>query len=242
MKDKFTNIILNVPHASTEGFYGENSGWPNNANFINHTVLNWTDLFTDFLFFKEDIPNITMVRSNLSRFIVDVERLENDEMEKVGQGIVYTKFNCWNRDLNKVKNTDDLYQYRLNHLNKIKDSISNSDSPILIDCHSFPSNFNNDYDVCIGFNEDWSKPSDEVINLFKDCFVKEHYKVGINVPYSNSISPVVEDKKYPSIMIELNKKTYMNEATHTINANTNFAPKISYCIREIYKNLLDIYN
>jgi hypothetical protein len=62
---------------------------------------------------------------------------------------------------------------------------------LLLDCHSFPSELS-DVDICIGFNEDWSKPNKDTIelavNLFEDC----GYKVGINEPYSNSETPEKE--------------------------------------------------
>ncbi len=39
-------------------------------------------------------------------------------------------------------------------------------SNILIDCHSF-SCWHGDVDICIGFNEDLSKPTDETITHIK---------------------------------------------------------------------------
>lgn len=35
---------------------------------------------------------VKIVRSSLSRFVVDVERLLNDPLEECGQGIVYRQF------------------------------------------------------------------------------------------------------------------------------------------------------
>ena len=54
-------------------------------------VNRMTDWHTDILFNRED-PRIKSVVFPLSRFVCDVERLENDEMEKIGQGICYERF------------------------------------------------------------------------------------------------------------------------------------------------------
>jgi N-formylglutamate amidohydrolase len=90
-------------------------------------------------------------------------------------------------------------------------------------------------DICIGFNDDWSKPDDEVINFIRDTFENEGYRVGINKPYSNSITPrSVYD--YKSIMIEVNKNMYMHEDTleiKTVGFNT-----INSLLHNIYKQLL----
>ena len=65
-----------------------------------------------------------------------------------------------------------------------------------------------DVDICIGYNEDWSKPSHEVIDMAVNPFMDKGYKVGVNYPYSNSETPDC-DFGYHSLMLEVNKKTYL---------------------------------
>lgn len=88
---------------------------------------------------------------------------------------------------------------------------------LLIDCHSFPSELS-DVDICIGFNDNNSKPKDEDIEYIKDLFSSHGYKVGINNPYSNSITPKSKFD-YKSVMIEVNKRCYMDENTLALNAD-----------------------
>ena len=91
---------------------------------------------------------------------------------------------------------------------------------LLLDCHSFPSEMS-DIDICIGYNEDWSKPNKETIelavNLFEDC----GYKVGINEPYSNSKTPECPFT-YQSMMLEVNKKVYMEDGTLFLKNNLSY--------------------
>ena len=79
---------------------------------------------------------------------------------------------------------------------------------LILDCHSFPADLS-DIEVCIGYNDDWSRPSDETIDEIKKAFMDEGYSVGINHPYSNSITPLSRCT-YKSLMIELNKSVYLD--------------------------------
>ena len=95
------------------------------------------------------------------------------------------------------------------HQEKLANAIMDENT-ILVDCHSFPSDVS-DCNICIGHNEDWSYDKrivDGVVRIFKNS----GYTVEINKPYSNSIAPP-KDFHYKSIMIEVNKRIYMNERT-----------------------------
>lgn len=60
-------------------------------------------------------------------------------------------------------------------------------SSFLIDCHSFPDDLS-EVDVCIGINDDWSKPDADILDEVVQVFTKYQYITRINEPYSNSIS------------------------------------------------------
>ena len=85
-------------------------------------------------------------------------------------------------------------------------------------------------DICIGFNDDWSRPSDFVIELCKTVFEKQGYKVGINTPYANTIAPDT-GYTYNSIMIEVNKRLYLNEQTLEVTEEVN---QLRKCLDELY--------
>lgn len=63
-------------------------------------------------------------------------------------------------------------------------------------------------DICIGYNEDWSQPDKATIDMAVNHFESYGYKVGVNMPYSNSETPACSFL-YHSLMLEANKKTYL---------------------------------
>lgn len=228
----FNKIVLNIPHSSINGVFINGSGWSYNANLIN-SVMKETDWHTDFIFSdtrEEVIPFIF----NYSRFLVDVERLENDPLEKEGRGILYTNVNGHLRDYLDKDKCEQLMNLRKEYLNSISQELT--DSTLLIDCHSFNNDVAKDIDICIGFNNDGSKPNEEVINGIASIFRLAGYKVVFNKPYSNSITPKSECT-YKSIMIEVNKKLYLKNGNE-INVDTKYAPKLSDTIKKVYDFVL----
>ncbi len=112
---------------------------------------------------------------------------------------------------------------------------------LLIDCHSFsnlPNLLNDnppsDIDICIGYNEDLTCPKRVTIGNIVQYFRSLGYKVGINKPFSNSKTfsvPVT----YHSVMIEVNKRLYMDE--QTIEKTEGFE-KLKQDIQSLYGTLL----
>lgn len=226
---KFEKIVLNIPHSSP--FIPCESGWDNLLE-LSKEIRKWTDWHTNILFNpnKELRGKVIPCAFEYSRFYVDVERLIDDPLEKIGQGIIYTDFNELHREINPLLKERLGYIY-YNYISKIACFLT--DNSLLIDCHSFPSELS-DIDICIGFNDDSSKPKNDDIEYIKNLFSDHGYKVGINNPYSNSLTP---KKKidYKSIMIEVNKKCYMNENTLEINADYY---KVGNLIQNMYRHFL----
>lgn len=189
-------IVLNIPHSRAAGF--SEYGW---GNDVLPYVKEWTDWHTDILFFSLDLRVIPVI-FELSRFVVDVERLIDDPMEKVGQGIIYRNFGDAVRGDVDANVLMDFYH---KHHNALKSALTGTS--LLIDCHSYPEHVCKDVDICIGFNDDASKPSEDLIGLIVSHFADCGYRVGINTPYSNSITPDMPFV-YPSVMIELNRAIY----------------------------------
>lgn len=226
---RFENIVLNVPHSSN--CLPCNSGWSNLAE-LDKEIRKWTDWHTNILFnpSKELRSKIIPCSFEYSRFYVDVERLEYGPLEKIGQGIVYTDFNELHRDVDDFLREHCMRLYE-SYISRLACFIEKN--TLLIDCHSFPSDLS-DVDICIGFNDNNSKPKDEDIEYIKDLFSSHGYKVGINDPYSNSITPKSKFD-YKSIMIEVNKRCYMNENTLALNADYY---KIGNLIQKMYRHFL----
>jgi N-formylglutamate amidohydrolase len=120
-----------------------------------------------------------------------------------------------------------------NHQERLRNNLC--PEALLMDCHSFPSEMS-DVDICIGYNEDWSKPNKETIelavNLFEDC----GYKVGINEPYSNSETPECPFI-YQSMMLEVNKKTYMEDGSLRLKKNLSYRKTIHDLVTTLMSEL-----
>ncbi|MCR5697759.1 MAG: N-formylglutamate amidohydrolase [Marinilabiliaceae bacterium] len=197
---KIDNIVLNIPHSSAEGVL--ESGW--SIDILPH-VRRWTDWDTDKIFcdFNKQIKPVIFP---YSRFVCDTERLLNDPMNAIGQGIIYERFDGVCRNMDEVDKSAIMRLYH-RHIGRLRSKLTRTS--LLIDCHSFPSDLY-DVDICIGFNNDWSKPCYFLIDTFKRHFEQRGYTVALNSPYSNSISPTMPFY-YPSIMIELNKRVYKED-------------------------------
>lgn len=228
------NIVLNIPHSSMNKY---NEGWDIKDVDIDNQFLEnvkyQTDLYTDMIFGLNDSKNIQSIIVDVNRFYCDVERLENDILEKYGNGIIYTKSPIGiERNLTDEKKQEILNTIYYPHIKKVK-ALLNENS-LLIDCHSFnDDNFNSGIEINLGFNEDWSKPCQELFDLIYNYFIEEKYVIGINTPYSNSFAPKT-DFDYPSIMIEVNKKLYLTED----NKLQTDAYKFHYKIARLYKEIL----
>jgi N-formylglutamate amidohydrolase len=199
----YDNIVLNIPHASVGGLGV--AKW-NNKVALMKEVRKWTDWFTDVIFVPDNRPGIKSVVADYSRFVVDVERLLDDPMNEIGQGIIYTKFNGLQRTISDEEHMG-MMAYYYSYIKQLKSMLN--EHSLLIDCHSFPSGLS-DVDVCIGVSDDWSCPSEFLIELVMESFRQAGYKVALNTPFSNTIAPPM-NFRYDSIMIELNKRIYLNE-------------------------------
>lgn len=215
---RYAKIVLNEPHASVEGLYDNRlSFWNIDEGFVNGAVMDLTDWHTDFLFHGLRDNRIETVRFPYSRFVVDAERLWNDPLEDRGQGILYRKFGEYCREIpaGAERRLLGLWHW---HQRRLKRALEGTTSTLLLDCHSFPERMS-DVDVCIGFNEDWSKPEKETLEFAVNFFEENGYTVGINGPYSNSIAPEC-GMPYKSMMLEINKKAYLKGNTLLLRTKT----------------------
>lgn len=244
-------IVVNIPHSAPVP--DDFSKWSNPC-LARQEAVKWNDSNIDVVFRDPKnrtlegmnalkFPAVLLHKSSLNRYTVDMERLENDPMEAQGQGIIYTA----TKDGKSIRTVSDeereslMDAYRGYH-----ETLRNLTAPmgtLLIDAHSYPSDYDEagnatgeDVDVCIGFNDehDASYPGKEIIDLVKSHFEMCGYKVGLNRPFSNSI---VGSHGTPSIMIELNKRIYIDEKTQELRPD---AYKLNYHISDLYGKLLSL--
>ena len=227
IEKSYDNLVLNIPHASVAGLgYAK---WDDEVGLIRE-VRKWTDWYTDLIFVPDNKPGVKSITADYSRFVVDVERLEDDPLDSTGQGIVYTQFNGIKRTIDEEERLG-MMAYYYAYIKQLKGMLN--EHSLLVDCHSFPSDMC-DVDVCIGVNNDWSRPTDFVIDLVTEVFKQSGYSVMVNHPYSNAIAPQT-DFVYNSIMIEINKRIYMNEQTLEL---LDSASKVRAVLDTLYEILL----
>lgn len=239
---RYHNLLLHVPHSSTS-FPVESKVCFNDLDDEERLLV---DYYTDNLFVPEqEANNICHMIFPYCRLYCDVERLINDPLEKDGLGISYSRWvPCQDRHgivlrSYSVKN-EAFALYADYHSDISKKLVGLIGTTLLVDCHSFsalPNLLNSnppDIDICIGYNDDETCPSKVVIGNIVQYFMSKGYKVGINEPFSNSKTfnvPVT----YHSIMIEVNKKLYMDE--HTLEKTEGFE-KLTRIIQSLYALLL----
>ena len=227
IEKSYDNLVLNIPHASVAGLgYAK---WDDEVGLIRE-VRKWTDWYTDLIFVPDNKPGVKSITADYSRFVVDVERLEDDPLDSTGQGIVYTQFIGIKRTIDEEERLG-MMAYYYAYIKQLKGMLN--EHSLLVDCHSFPSELS-DVDICIGVNNDWSRPTEFVIELVAEVFKQAGYSVMVNQPYSNSIAPQMEFS-YDSIMIELNKRIYLNEQTLELLDSAN---KVRAALNTLYELLL----
>ncbi len=224
VKSPYTNIVLAIPHSS--GRSSENTGadWEENPHVM-HEHDRFTDWFTDELFASSH-AGVSVVVERLSRFDCDVERLEG-EVDRICKhrllGGKAVAASCLNRMLAVW------FDYRA----RLMTEASRGERPLIIDCHSFPSDLAPDVDICLGFNEDESRPPDDVLSVTASIFESGGYAVAFNRPFGNAIAPL--GYVGHSLMIEVNKHCYMDAVEM---GKGNGFPLLARTIRHLYSALL----
>ncbi len=193
-------------------------------------LLLMTDAFTDKLF---ALPEATILRFPISRLLVDVERFSDDTkepMSSVGMGMIYNRTvygNELKRELQPHERQSLVQYYTTHHerlFEEVNKELENYGQALIVDCHSFPSiplpcDMNKSIprpDFCIG-TDSFHTP-DSLIRIADQKIKDMGYTLGINQPYAGSIVPMAfyhNDRRVSSIMIEVNRKLYMDEMTGT---------------------------
>jgi N-formylglutamate amidohydrolase len=186
------------------------------------TINLLTDWYADELF---DYPGerAQKIIFDYSRLVVDVERFKTDPMESVNKGYIY-KSDVYGspifRDDDIFDVCETLYDNHHENLNlTVGTHLALFSKVVIVDCHTF----NNDRlpwedkslwspDICIGSDE-YHTPN-KLLYSVVNYFTSRGLTVNINTPYSGTIVPSFyykKDKDVSSIMIEVNKRLYLND-------------------------------
>jgi len=221
MKNK---VFINIPHSKLKApkeFYEK--------LIVDRSIFEHYNIFmSDFLVDKFAPMGFKIFKAKFSRLFCDIERFSDDskeEMSKLGMGVVYTKFYDGKEfikfDKSYKKNILENYYFKY-HSNLDNYVLKNykSNNLILVDLHSYDEKMVKVFkklnkpcpDICIGINNEFT--CDKLKNVTKDFFEKIGYNVDINYPYSDTMVPNIcfkEKIKINSIMLEINKKEYLED-------------------------------
>lgn len=236
-------FIIHIPHSSLEmpNMFLEKLLLP--LEHIQKENMFISDYLVD-KFVSNKFKNI--VKFGYSRLFCDVERYLDDsleEMSKKGMGALYTKDSngCVFIKYDKEYREKVIKKYYENHHNKLnnltRNVLSKYGKCFIIDLHSFSDelvykvlSLKDNPDICIGINE--SGYDKKLLEFTTSYFEKNGYSVKINYPYSGSLIPNVKDNNIYSMMIEINKRVYLNN-------NYN---KFYKCMMDYYEKINMWYN
>ena len=223
----YNNLLLHIPHSSTYIPEEMKDLFVIDRKELDRELLVMTDRYTDELFdFAEN-----RIVFPFSRLICDVERFRDRTQETMTEKGMWI---CYERTSGKTPLKDitpEHTSYVLEscydpHHKQFTDAATGirdtAGSVMIIDCHSFSSRslpYEDDRDpdrpdICIGTDGFHTPPS--VITALRNAFTEMGYSVKLNSPYSGCIVPMdfwIKDPSVKSVMIEVNRSTYMDEAT-----------------------------
>lgn len=220
-------LVLHIPHSST--LIPIFDGYVQSHYKIQQEIIKLTDWYTDDLF-DSDVDS--KIVAPFSRIFCDVERFADDELEimsKVGMGVLYEKLDSDEllRKITPELREKILIDYYWKHHDSltsvVEEQLKRNGECIIIDCHSFPStpllkainqNSNTpDFNIGTDSFHTPKKYIDASVNYFENL----GYSLGVDWPYSGSIVPMKyyqKEKRVNSIMLEINRKLYLNEPTN----------------------------
>ena len=221
------HIILHIPHASLYIPENMRATILLDDQELAAELLSMTDRYIDELF---AVPGVAMVKGPVSRLVVDMERFRSDEdevMTQVGMGAVYERTAAGKRlrYITPVAREAMLAEYYDLYHREFEEALAaclaRNNHCLIIDCHSFPSrplpyelDQNPDRpDICLGV-DDYHTPV--VLKDYALDWIARHFSVAVNRPFAGTFVPprfYQQDKRVTSIMVEVNRGLYMDEAT-----------------------------
>lgn len=234
-------LILHIPHSSPT--IPNYEGYEVERKIIDQEIIKLTDWYTDDLFFFEDS---IIIKADFSRIFCDTERFSEDTQEvmaQYGMGVLYEKLDDGSllRRVNPKLREEIINNYYWPHHEKLNQAVNDQldaiGKALIVDCHSFPST-----PLIRDLNQEENRPDfnigidpfhtpDYLIEISKMFFEEKGYSLSIDWPYSGSIVPLnhyQKTKNVSSIMLEINRRLYLNEPSNEKSRNYSEIKTVVY--------------
>ena len=244
-EDTTSPYILHIPHAGVSIPKQYRDDYLLDEAELRDNVYQYADYKTDEISICMTAKlKFNRVVNPYSRLFMDPERFFDDKQEpmqvKHGLGWFYENAILEKKPLRTTKNKASVAPYYHDHHDRleyvVEHKLKHFDTCTIIDCHSFSNErywFHDPElelpDICIGFDE--FHKDEALIDAINEVF--KEYEVSINTPYAGSMVPTkyyMKDARVKSVMIEVNKKLYLEED------NTTFFGKYG----EVFSKLCEI--
>jgi len=224
-----TPLLTHLPHDSVAIPSADQADFMITAADLLREQLRLTDWHTGALY-AEGAAADDILRAEVSRLVVDVERFADDRLERcslVGMGATYVKTTDGRplRALSPARRAELLDRYYWPHHRALDEAaaarLDRFGRCVILDAHSFPTGqlptqvaFSAPLEIGIGSQPGHTSP--ELQALAEAFFRARGFVVGVDIPFSGAIVPnrfFGRDPRVQSVMIEVRRDLYMDEAT-----------------------------
>ena len=242
-------VIFHVPHDSKVIPAEVRHQFALDDAALMQEIIKMTDHHTLELFTR-GVPEQQIIRSPVSRLVVDVERFVDDAMEPMatrGMGVVYQQTSSGEALRHPIEIKERLALindwYHPHHhklISLTQQLLDKYNQVLLIDAHSFPSiplpyepdQQLNRPQICIG--TDNFHTTKKLERSFIRQFEAAGFSTALNAPFAGSLVPMPFyqlDSRVSSVMIEVNRALYCDEKTGEVTANFDqVAIQIKKCL------------
>ena len=236
-------VILHVPHDATFIPDEVRDQFVLDDLQLEHEVRVMTDLVT-WKLLAQGFAEAQVVKSRVSRLVVDVERFHDDEQEsmaKQGMGVIYQLTH--NLDPLRRSLTDDEREellvrwYWPHHLalcqavDRVLDQFGRA---LVLDAHSFPSRAlpyeinarAQRPEICIGTDQFHTSPG--LAGSLSQAFDALGFDTALNTPFSGARVPAKHyrrDRRVEAAMIEVRRDLYLDESSGQLSKSVGLIAK-----------------
>ena len=229
MPSPLSPVLIHIPHDSTVIPPAELVDFVVSEEALLRELMRLTDWHTGDLY-AESADQGDVVRAEVSRLLVDVERFADDRLERCaafGMGATYVQ-TCEGRPLRTLspeRRAELLARYYWPHHRRLDEAaaerLAHYGRCVILDAHSFPTGqlptqvgFSAPLEIGIGTQPGHTSP--ELQALAEGFFRTQGFVVGVDIPFSGAMVPnrfFGTEPRVQSLMIEVRRDLYMDEST-----------------------------